>query len=82
MKLSINIILVLLMILFSQISYSYEINIYDSVSYSKSVVIEVIDDCKFSHKLLISLENSKTDKVTDWMELLFISKEWNKCIDN
>lgn len=56
------------------------INIYDSVSNPGHIVIEAVDDCNFSHKLLISLELSTGHKPTDWLELLIISGEWNKCL--
>lgn len=46
------------------------------------IVIELIDDCSFSHKLLIPLTLAATYKTSDWFDLLVISKEWNKCLTN
>jgi hypothetical protein len=73
--------LILLILFWCNISFAYTVDIYDATE-SGMVVIEAIDDCNYSHKLLISLQNASTHKPTDWIELLMISGEWNKCIDN
>lgn len=55
-----------------------KIEIYDA-SEPGMIVIEAVDDCEYSHKLLISLENAVTQKSTDWISLLIKLGEWNKC---
>ena len=56
-----------------------EVNIYDA-SEPGYIVIEAIDNCDFSHKLLIPLKLADSHRPTDWLELLMISGEWNKCL--
>jgi hypothetical protein len=69
----------ILVILFSfNISYAYDVNIYDSAEKGR-VVIELVDDCSYSHKLVIDLDRAATFIPHDWFELLVISGEWNKC---
>jgi hypothetical protein len=57
-----------------------EVNIYDAPSRPGWIVIEAIDDCNYSHKLLIKLELADSYRPSDWLELLMISGEWNKCL--
>lgn len=71
-------ILIIFILLTHSITFAYEVNIYDAPHRNK-IVIELIDDCNFSHKLVTSIENASTYKSTDWLELLIISGEWNKC---
>lgn len=56
------------------------VNVYDAPSRPGWIVIEAIDDCDFSHKLLITLKEADTHKPGDWLELLMISGKWNKCL--
>lgn len=70
--------LILLLFQWTFSAQAETVEIYDS-SEPGMVVVEVVDDCEFSHKLLISLKNAATHKSTDWVELLIISGEWNKC---
>lgn len=66
------------LILACNFSFGYEVNNYAS-SEPGMTVIEVIDDCKYSHKLLILEELLETHKIQDWLELLIVSGEFNKC---
>lgn len=71
-------ILTIIILMYSSISNAYEVNSYAS-SESGMTVIEIVDDCNFSHKLLISEEKVGTFKVMDWLELLTASGEYDKC---
>jgi len=75
-----NLITVILLSFQWGISAQAEVNVYDAPSRPGWIVIEAIDDCDFSHKLLIRLKDADSYKPGDWLELLMISGEWNKCL--
>lgn len=51
-------------------THAYEVNIYDS-SDPKKAVIEVIDDCNYSHKLIVDKNKLSDNKVLQWVDTLF-----------
>ena len=71
-------LLTILILCYSSISNAFEVNSYAS-SERGMTIIEIIDDCDFSHKLLISEDSLGSHKVSDWLDLLMISGEYNKC---
>lgn len=56
-------------------SWAYDVNIYQASEPNKSV-IEVVDDCGNSHKLVIDNKNINSYKVLDWLDLLFVSGKY------
>lgn len=74
-------LLIISLILFQWVVPAHAgVNVYDAPSRPEWIVIEAIDDCDFSHKLLIRLKDADSHKPGDWLELLMISGEWNKCL--
>jgi hypothetical protein len=49
---------------------AYEVNIYDS-SDPKKAVVEVVDDCNYSHKLVVDKNKLNNNKVLHWIDILF-----------
>jgi hypothetical protein len=71
-------LLISFILFYSSITFAYDVNIYHT-SRPGYVLIELVDDCQMSHKLLIQEKNLYTNTKDDWVALLFESKEWNKC---
>lgn len=71
-------IILTILIVYHQLNWAYEANIYDIPHDPKNVIIEIVDDCKYSHKLLISKEKLASGYAFDWLQMLFESGEYNK----
>lgn len=64
-------------LIISNPSLAYEVNIYDASEPNKSV-IEVVDDCNYSHKLIISTNELNNSKVLNWVNFLLDSNKYCK----
>lgn len=73
-------ILILLMSSISQAEYA--VSIYDSPTYKDKSVVEIIDNCKKEHRLLISNKDLKDGKALEWLEKLYIEKKLDSCVKN
>ena len=58
--------------------WAHEVEIHNLKHDPDNVVIEIIDDCKYSHKLLISKEKLSSGYAVEWLQMLFESGEYNK----
>ena len=78
----VKLFIVYTLFLYANSASAESIDIYDAMGHPGYIVIEAIDDCNFSHKLLIPLNLADSHKPGDWIELLMVSGEWNKCLTN
>lgn len=58
----------------------YAISIYSSPSYKDKSVVEIVDNCNKSHRLLISNDDLKDGKALKWLENLYFEKKLDKCV--
>lgn len=74
--------LIIIFMIFSQSIFGYEVEIHNLKHDPENVVIEVVDDCKYSHKLLISKKKLSSGYAIEWLQMLFESGEYNKFCKN
>jgi len=54
----------------SSTAWGYDVNIYQASEKNKSVV-EIVDDCGLTHRLVIETKKLSNNEVLDWADKLF-----------